>query len=124
MVGGHMKPSELEEAARRLREMIPEEQWPSLPRSIVEALANGATWLIVYEAKERKEGAHWYPTVNPEAARRTGHYVNAIARAALPAVDGKPYACTVRHESDEMLGKLLDMVALRARKELALRTDA
>lgn len=101
--------------------MLPDGAWAGLPEPVVKALADGAQWQFSSEAKERKEGASWYPTANPEVARRTGQYVNAIAHARLPVVRGVPYALTLRHESDEMLMRLLDVLRRRARREIDLR---
>lgn len=101
--------------------IFPEDQWARWPEPIVKALADGADWQLRHEAKERKDGAHWYPTANPDDARRTGHFVNTVAHATLPRVEDTPYACTVRHEDEETLYALLWLLRVRARKELEYR---
>jgi len=97
--------------------MIPEEQWATLPDEAVRSLATADGWRIEYEARERKEGAHWYPTVNPEAARRTGHFVNSIGRWRQEMEDGKVLALSLRDETDRGLGQLILITTHRAEHE-------
>jgi len=101
--------------------MLPEPKWAEFSDEALRVLAGGAAWSLAYEARERREGALWYPTANPAAARRSGHFVVSISTTVLPAVDGTPFACTLRHESDETLCRLLSLVRRLAEKELVLR---